>query len=49
MARSLRRRWPADDARSGRVVFVSRCLLNENVRYPGGATCPDAVPEVLER
>jgi hypothetical protein len=21
------------DARSGRVVFVSHCLLNENVRY----------------
>jgi predicted secreted protein len=49
MARSFRRRWPAADARSGRVVFVSHCLLNENVRYPGGATCPGAVPEVLER
>lgn len=30
-------------------MFVSHCLLNENVRYPGGATCPGAVPEVLER
>jgi hypothetical protein len=28
------------DKRSGRVVFVSHCILNENVRYrgrPGGA------------
>jgi predicted secreted protein len=41
-------RWPAD-ARSGRVVFVSHCLLNENVRYPGGATRPGAVREVLTR
>jgi predicted secreted protein len=30
-------------------VFISHCLLNENVRYPGGATCPGAVPDVLER
>jgi predicted secreted protein len=30
-------------------VFVSRCLLNENVRYPGGATCPGAVPDLLQR
>jgi predicted secreted protein len=35
------------DARSGRVVFVSHCLLNENVRYPGGATCPGAIPRVV--
>lgn len=49
MARSLRPRWTAADARSGRVAFVSHCLLNENVRYPGGATCPGAVPGVLER
>jgi predicted secreted protein len=49
MARSLRPRWTAADARGGRVVFVSHCLLNENVRYPGGATCPGAVPEVVQR
>jgi predicted secreted protein len=35
------------DARGGRVVFLSHCLLNENVRYPGGATCPGAVPELV--
>jgi predicted secreted protein len=49
MAIRPRRRWEAADARSRRVVFVSHCLLNENVRYPGGATCPGAVPEVVER
>jgi predicted secreted protein len=35
----LLRRVLADE-RSGRVVFVSHCLLNQNVRYLGGATCP---------
>ena len=28
------------DARSGEVVFVSHCLLNQNTRYLGGAVCP---------
>jgi predicted secreted protein len=37
------------DARSGQVVFVSHCLLNQNVRYLGGATQPGAVDEVVER
>jgi predicted secreted protein len=37
------------DARSGRVVFVSHCLLNENVRYAGGATCPGVVKPVVDR
>ena len=36
------------DDRSGRVVFVSHCLLNQNVRYMGGAFCGGAVPSVLE-
>ena len=35
------------DERSGRVVFVSHCLLNQNVRYLGGATCPGAVEDVV--
>ena len=26
-----------DDERSKKVVFISHCLLNENVRYLGGA------------
>lgn len=36
------------DARSRRVVLLSHCLLNENVRYLGGATRPGAVEEVVE-
>ena len=35
------------DKRSGQVVFVSHCLLNQNVRYLGGASCPGAVDEVV--
>lgn len=31
------------DARSGQVVFVSHCLLNQNTRYLGGAVCPGVV------
>lgn len=33
------------DARSKRVVFLSHCLLDENVRYLGGAFHRGAVPE----
>lgn len=47
MAPRQRPRWEAADARGHRVVFLSHCLLNENVRYPGGATCPGAIPEVV--
>jgi predicted secreted protein len=35
------------DQRSRRVVFISHCLLNENVRYLGGAFQPGAVREAL--
>jgi uncharacterized protein YbbK (DUF523 family) len=35
------------DARGREVVFVSHCLLNENVRYLGGAFHAGAVPEAL--
>jgi predicted secreted protein len=35
------------DGRSGRVVFVSHCLLNQNVRYLGGATRPGMTDEVV--
>jgi predicted secreted protein len=35
------------DARGGRVVFLSHCLLNENVRYLGGAGRPGGVSEVV--
>jgi uncharacterized protein YbbK (DUF523 family) len=37
------------DRRGRRVVFVSHCLLDENVRYLGGATRAGAVQEVLDR
>jgi uncharacterized protein YbbK (DUF523 family) len=36
------------DERSGRVVFLSHCLLNENTRYLGGAFRPGAVDEVVD-
>ena len=36
------------DARSGRVVLVSHCLLNENTRYLGGACRPGCVAEVVD-
>jgi uncharacterized protein YbbK (DUF523 family) len=35
------------DKRSRRVVFVSHCLLNENVRYLGGAGRPGMVRELV--
>jgi hypothetical protein len=31
------------DARGHQVVFVSHCLLNQNTRYLGGATCSGVV------
>lgn len=42
----LRRALP--DERGGRVLLVSHCLLNENVRYLGGATRSGAVDEVVQ-
>ena len=36
------------DDRSRRVVFLSHCLLNENIRYLGGAFRRGAVEEVVE-
>jgi predicted secreted protein len=37
------------DQRSRRVVFVSHCLLNQNVRYLGGAWTPGIAPDAVER
>ena len=37
------------DQRSGKVLVVSHCLLNQNVRYLGGAVHPGIVEEVLEK
>lgn len=36
------------DARGGQVVFLSHCLLNENVRYLGGAGRSGGVSEVVD-
>ena len=44
---TLRRRLA--DGRGGRVIFVSHCLLNENVRYLGGACKPGAVDELVDK
>ena len=35
------------DEPSGRVIFVSHCLLNENTRYAGGAFRPGVVSELV--
>jgi uncharacterized protein YbbK (DUF523 family) len=35
------------DERSRRVLLVSHCLLNQNVRYLGGAFRPGIVPEAV--
>jgi uncharacterized protein YbbK (DUF523 family) len=37
------------DARSGCVAFVSHCLLNENVRFLGGATRPGPNADALDQ
>lgn len=35
------------DARGRRVVFLSHCLLNQNVRYLGGASQPGGLAELV--
>jgi predicted secreted protein len=35
------------DARGRKVVFVSHCVLNENVRYLGGACRAGCIPEIV--
>jgi predicted secreted protein len=36
------------DTRGKKVAFVSHCLLNENVRYLGGADAPAAVDAIVD-
>jgi predicted secreted protein len=36
------------DERSGKVVLLAHCLLNQNVRYLGGAFRPGMVEEILD-
>lgn len=40
---------PLVDQRSGKVVFLSHCILNENTRYPGGACRACCVQEIIEQ
>ena len=43
------RKHPAPvDNRSGRLVFLIECLLNQNARDTGAATCPAVDREVLD-
>jgi predicted secreted protein len=43
--------WVAQicDRRSGRVIFLAHCLLNENTRYLGGARRGGAVREIVQQ
>lgn len=36
------------DARSKKVIFVSHCILNENVRYLGGAFRKNGINEIID-
>jgi predicted secreted protein len=49
MQRASQLRARLADARGRRVVFLSHCLLNENVRYLGGAGRAGGVSEVVDR
>jgi predicted secreted protein len=47
MRRARQLRAQLADARGAKVVFLSHCLLNENVRYLGGAARASGVSEVV--
>ncbi len=49
MRRTERLREQLADARGRQVVFLSHCLLNQNVRYLGGAGRAGGVDEVVSR
>ncbi len=48
MAESQRWSERLADERSGKVVFLSHCLLNQNTRYLGGACRPGCIQEILQ-
>ena len=48
MRRAEHLREQLADARGGQVVFLSHCLLNQNVRYLGGAGRAAGVSELVE-
>jgi predicted secreted protein len=37
------------DSRSGKVIFLSHCILNENTRYLGGACRGGSIREIVEQ
>jgi predicted secreted protein len=37
------------DSRSGKVIFLSHCILNENTRYLGGACRAACIREIVEQ
>ncbi|MFH2063939.1 MAG: hypothetical protein ABIK15_01920 [Pseudomonadota bacterium] len=37
------------DQRSGQVIFLAHCILNENTRYLGGACRPACVQEIINQ
>lgn len=37
------------DERKRRIVFVSQCILNQNVRFPGIAVCAGVCTELVDR
>jgi predicted secreted protein len=37
------------DSRSGKVIFLSHCILNENTRYLGGACRAACIREIVEK
>jgi predicted secreted protein len=37
------------DRRSGKVIFLSHCILNENTRYLGGACRGGGIREIIEQ
>jgi predicted secreted protein len=38
----------SQDQRGKRIVYLSRCLLNQNLRFPGIAVKRGAIPELLD-
>jgi hypothetical protein len=50
MTRAVHARTDAgfSDARQGRIVFVSQCILNQNLRFPGIALFPGACADVVD-
>ncbi len=50
MDRTIHARTEAEfgDARQGRIVFISQCILNQNLRFPGIALFAGACADVVD-